>query len=133
MDSLACWPREKIYPQFGLRTSPAPADIPEVHALSDALATNDVKDFVARGLAQGVPKAELRLVTTGDFAPGVDSSETRVKDRLSWVLTYSGSPVDFHGGAVGFSPSPEQEKATCDFSIILDAESLEFITATQDC
>jgi hypothetical protein len=123
-------PGEKVYPGIGLRTLPAPTGVvPSINSAS-ALKSPDVADFVARGLATGVPDQGLRLVTTGDFPPG-SQTDGSVTKRLAWVLTYHMSPPDYRGGH-NFAP-PANPSVSCDFIIAVDAATSVQILAAQIC
>ena len=123
-------PGEIIYPGFGVRTLPAPADLTPAVTLQDALKNPDVADFQSGGLAPGTPDASLRLFSNGDVPPDSSAPPNPVRLRPVWVLTYRNSPADYHG-PVGFvPPSP---RPMCDFFIAIDATTGTTLLLAQDC
>jgi hypothetical protein len=120
---------EIVYAGTGVRTMPAPPAAKAGVALADLLQNPEVTSFVQGGLAPGVPVAELRLVTTGDFPPGSGPAAVVVESRLSWVLTYHGSPPANRGPA-GSSLAANLD---CDFVLIFDAALGTPVTQMQLC
>lgn len=117
------------YDGFGIDSLPAPAN-----AVATTTILAAMNSVIAAGwggnLSPGVPDAELRVVTDGDF--GVTPVEggviqTHYKNRLAWVLTYHNS-VGTLRGPRQFSPS-----ATCEFIAIVDAGSASALDAIQRC
>jgi len=68
-------------------------------------------------------------VTTGDFPPGSGPAAVVVENRLSWVLTYHGSPP------VGRGPAGSTLAANleCDWVLIFDAARGALVTQMQLC
>ncbi len=120
---------EIVYASFGVRTMPAPPAAKAGIALAEILKHPEVTSFVQGGLATGVPAAELRLVTTGDFPPGSYPAAVVVGGQLCWVLTYHGSPP------VNLGPANSILAADldCDLVLIFDAALGTPVTQMQLC
>ena len=121
-------PGEKIYPEFGLRTLPAPADSSPSVTQTQAENVAAASSFGGRGLLTGKPKSELRLLTDGDF-PG-SSQASRYRKLPVWVVTYFDSPAVYRGGP-NFTPPPVP--VTCDFVIMVDAKGGQIAESFQTC
>ncbi|MFC4951207.1 hypothetical protein [Pseudonocardia sp. GCM10023141] len=103
-------PGEHVYVSFGVRTSPASADVMPALPMAEAMRLVD-------GLWEGTPEVELRLVTTGDFAQGIRHPD-RLVDRPAWVFTYRGTTV-VPRGRVPRNFSPPRGVST----VMIDADT----------
>jgi hypothetical protein len=117
------------YDGFGIDSLPAPAGAVATVSISDAMKSVAVAGW-GGNLSPGIPDAELRVVTDGDFgvtpiAGGV--IDTHYKNRLAWVLTYHNSTGMPRG------PRPSSPSASCEFIAIVDAGNADALDAIQRC
>jgi hypothetical protein len=130
-------PGEVVYAGAGIRTVAAPAGAVAAVDAAGAVAAVEAEHFP---WTIGTPDVELRMVTTGDFAPGSNAVEAT---QLAWVVTYANTPIALLGGPyradassgvyphVTASAAPSQND--CTFTMIVSAQTGDGVASFQHC